>query len=455
MASSSRRIVTTPARVFSLIWLGQLVSSLGTGLTQFSVGVFVYQNSDSVTEYSLASFFGFLPMVLLAPVAGSMVDRSNRQRVMLLADLGAMTSILLMWCLVSADRAGLWPLQNWHFYLPLAMGAAASTFRVLAFSTTTPLLVSKQNLGRANGMVELAMSAGQLLGPAMAGVLVVRIGLQGVLLIDLVTYLFALGTLLCVRLPQPELDVAQAAARKSLWTDIALGWGFIRERRGLLGLLAFSSAVNLFSVLVTVLITPLVLSFTDPTTLGWVVSCSGVGMVAGGITMGVWGGPKRRIMGVLGAELIAGLALLAAALPASVFVVACAAFVFMFTAPVAMGCSQAIWQSKVPPAIQGRVFATRRMLALVAPPIAALLAGPLTDKIFDPWMAADGALANSVGQVLGTGPGRGIALLYVVLGLMLATCVMLAWSSPRVRAVEEELPDALPPQVIPAAQQQA
>ncbi|WIG98039.1 MFS transporter [Myxococcus sp. SDU36] len=453
MAFSSRNVVTHPARVFSLIWLGQLVSSLGTGLTQFSVGVFVYQNSDSVTEYSLASFFGFLPMVLLAPVAGSMVDRRNRQRVMLLADLGAMTAIGLMWCLVAADRAGLWALQNWHFYPPLALSAAFSTFRILAFSTTTPLLVSKQNLGRANGMVELAMSAGQLLGPALAGVLVVSIGLQGVLLIDLATFLFALATLLSVRIPQPE--AGQREARKSLWTDIALGWRFIRERPGLLGLLAFSSAVNLVSVLVTVLITPLVLSFTDPATLGLVVSCSGVGMVAGGITMGVWGGPKRRIFGVLGAELVAGLALLAAALPASVFVVACAAFVFMFTAPVAMGCSQAIWQSKVPPAIQGRVFSTRRMLALIAPPIAALLAGPLTDKLFDPWMAQDGALASTFGQVLGTGPGRGIALLYVALGIMLAGCVLLTWSSPRVRGVEDELPDALLPTPVPAAQPQA
>ncbi|NVJ05292.1 MFS transporter [Myxococcus sp. AM001] len=453
MAFSSRNVVTHPARVFSLIWLGQLVSSLGTGLTQFSVGVFVYQNSDSVTEYSLASFFGFLPMVLLAPVAGSMVDRRNRQRVMLLADLGAMTAIGLMWCLVAADRAGLWALQNWHFYPPLALSAAFSTFRVLAFSTTTPLLVSKQNLGRANGMVELAMSAGQLLGPALAGVLVVSIGLQGVLLIDLATFLFALATLLSVRIPQPE--PGQIEPRKSLWTDIALGWRFIRERPGLLGLLAFSSAVNLVSVLVTVLITPLVLSFTDPATLGLVVSCSGVGMVAGGITMGVWGGPKRRIFGVLGAELVAGLALLAAALPASVFVVACAAFVFMFTAPVAMGCSQAIWQSKVPPAIQGRVFSTRRMLALIAPPIAALLAGPLTDRLFDPWMAQDGALASTFGQVLGTGPGRGIALLYVVLGIMLAGSVLLTGSSPRVRGVEDELPDALLPTPGPAAQPQA
>ncbi|GHG84844.1 MFS transporter [Comamonas sp. JC664] len=455
MTSTSRRAVTNPIHVFGLIWLGQLISSLGTGLTQFSVGVFVYQNSDSVTEYSLASFFGFLPMMLLAPIAGSMVDRRNRQRVMLMADLGAIATVLLMWGMVSADRSGLWSLKSWHFYLPLALGSACSTFRTLAFSTSTALLIPKQHLGRANGMIELAIGAGQLLSPALAGVLVVNIGLQGVLLINVSTYLCALGALLSVLIPQPTRDESALRARPSLREDVAMGWRFIRERPGLLGLLAFSSAVNLFTVLVTVLITPLVLSFASPTTLGWVVTCAGCGILLGGITMGVWGGPKRRVLGLLGAQSVAGIALWAAAMPATVYVFAGAAFVFMFASPVANGSSQAIWQTKVPPAIQGRVFATRRMLALAAPPLAALLAGPLADKVFDPWMAQDGLLAGSVGQVLGTGPGRGIALLYVVLGFLLVVSVMTAWFSPRVRAVEDELPDALATRTPPLEGQRA
>ncbi|RKG71253.1 MFS transporter [Corallococcus sp. CA054B] len=449
MTSTSRRAVTNPIHVFSLIWLGQLVSSLGTGLTQFSVGVFVYQNSDSVTEYSLASFFGFLPMMLLAPLAGSLVDRRNRQRVMLLADLGAIATVMLMWGLVTADRSGLWSLRSWHFYLPLAMGSACSTFRTLAFSASTALLIPKQHLGRANGLIELAIGAGQLLSPVLAGVLVVKIGLEGVLLINISTYLCALGALLCVLIPQPPLDEDARRGRPPLRTDIVLGWRFIRERPGLLGLLAFSSAVNLFTVLVTVLITPLVLSFASPSTLGWVVTCAGSGMLFGGVTMGVWGGPKRRVLGLLGANLVAGMALWAAAMPASVFLFAGAAFVFMFTSPVATGSSQAIWQTKVPPAIQGRVFATRRMLALAAPPLAALLAGPLADRVFDPWMARDGLLADSVGRLLGTGPGRGIALLYVILGLLLVVSVLAACLSPRIRAVEDELPDALLPPPTP------
>ncbi len=189
-------------------------------------------------------------------------------------------------------------------------------------------------------------------------------------------------------------------------------------------------------------------SFADPATLGWVVSFSGVGMLAGGVAMGVWGGPRRRILGVLGFQLLSGVALFAAALPATPGMLAGAAFVFMFAMPVMVGSAQAIWQVKVPAGVQGRVFAVRRMVSLSAPPVAALLAGPLADGVFEPAMASSGALADSVGRVLGTGPGRGIALLFVVLGILAALNVLLAWLSPRIRNVEDDLPDALRPEPV-------
>lgn len=449
MASLTPRAVTHPPHVFGLIWLGQLVSSLGSGLTVFAVTVHIYRNSASLTQYSAASFFAFLPALLFAPVAGVLADRWDRRRLMLTADLGAALAVVLMWLMVMADQRGLWTLRSWHFYLPLAMGTGFSIFRSLAYSTSTALLVSKKQLGRANGLNELALNAGQLLGPAVAGVLVVAIGLQGVLLIDLATFCFVLSILLVVRIPPPPPDDTRQAPR-TLWADIALGWDFIRERPGLIGMLLFLTLVNLFTSIVTVLFTPLVLSFADTRTLGWVVTCSGLGVLVGGLVMGAWGGPKRRIRGILGFQLLAGVALLAAALPASAAVVAGGAFVFMSTVPMVMSCSNAIWQSKVPPAVQGRVFAVRRMVALTAPPLGALVAGPLADTFFEPWMAQGGALAGTFGRVFGTGDGRGIALLYVTMGALLWVNVLVAWLSPRVRDVEEELPDMLPAPTLSA-----
>ncbi|HZI15925.1 MAG TPA: MFS transporter [Myxococcus sp.] len=437
------RRVSHPPSVFGLTWLGQLISSLGSGLTNFAVMVHVYQRSESLTQYSLASFFYYLPMVLLAPVAGALVDRWDRRRVMLLADLGAASVVFLMWLLAKAGEAGPWQPRGWHFYLPLAACAAFSTFRALAYSATTSLLVSKQHLGRANGMIELALNLGHLIGPGAAGYLVLRLGLPGILLIDLVTFLFSALILLGVVFPRLDGDATGGTERASLWGEMTRGWAFIRERPGLRGLLQFVAVSNLFTGLVMVLITPLVLSFADTATLGWVVSFSGLGMLSGGLVMGAWGGPRRRVTGMLGFRLLCGSALFVAALPVDALLVAGAAFAFMFTIPVILGCSQAIWQSKVPSGLQGRVFAVRRMIALSAPPAAALLAGPLADGLFEPWMSPTGALASSAGQVLGTGPGRGIALLFVVLGVLSAVNVLVTWLSPHVRNVEDELPDAV------------
>ncbi|MCP3161826.1 MFS transporter [Myxococcus qinghaiensis] len=437
-----QRVITHPPAVFGLTWFAQLVSSLGSALAGFSVMVHVYRSSDSITEYSLASFFSFLPMVLISPVAGAVVDRWDRRRIMMLADVGAGLTMLLMWLMLMADGAGLWALRSWHLYLPIAVCSAAGTFRALAYSASTALMVPKQHLGRANGLIELALGIGQLGGPALAGLLVVRIGLQGVLLINLGSFFLSALVLLCVGFPQPARSAAHAV-RASLLEQVAVGWGFIQKRPGLLGLLTCIAVANLFVSLVTVLITPMVLSFADAATLGWIASCSGMGVLMGALLMSVWGGPRRRILGVLGFELLAGLALFAAALPASATVVAGAAFVFMFTTPGVMGCSQSIWQSKVPSELQGRVFAVRRMIALSTPPVAALVSGPLADGLFEPWMAQGGALSGRLGPMLGVGPGRGIALLYLVLGVLCAVNVLVAWLSPRVRNVELELPDVL------------
>lgn len=437
------RTITYPPAVFGLTWLAQLVSSLGSSLAGFAVMVHVYRSSESLTQYSLASFFSFLPMVVIAPIAGAVVDRWDRRRIMLLADTGAGLTVLLMWLMAVADEAGLWSLKSWHLYLPIAVCAACSTFRALAYSASTVLMVPRQHLGRANGLIELALGVGQLVGPAAAGVLMVRVGLKGVLLLNLVSFLGSALVLLGVAFPQPEHGADTGLSGDSLWRRMTLGWDFIRGRPGLLGLLVCIAVANLVVSLVTVLLTPLVLSFTDAATLGWVVSCSGMGVLVGAALMSAWGGPRRRILGVLGFELLAGLALFAAAMPPDARVVAGAAFVFMFTTPGVIGCSQSIWQCKVPAELQGRVFAVRRMMALSTPPVAALLAGPLAERLFEPWMAPGGALAGSLGGVLGTGPGRGIALLYLVLGVLAVLNVLVAWLSPRVRGVEDELPDAL------------
>lgn len=443
--------ITRPLPAFLVMWGGLIVTWFGSGLTTFAIGTFMYQRSGSITEYSLFQFFYFMPMMVLSPVAGALIDRWDRRRAMLLAEIGAGASAALIWLLLLASDKGLWQLELWHLYVLIALGSCFGTFQLPACYAATSLLVPKEHLGRANGMIELAFGAGQILAPLTAGQVLGRIGLQGVVLMDVISFGLSIVLLLFVRFPPPPPLAGQQEGKKSLWRDVAGGWRFIRERPGLLQLMVFIGVLNLITGMVIVLITPLVLSFADVSTLGMVMSFAGVGMVVGAVLMTAWGGPKRRIHGVLGFYLLSALALFAAALPPTAPIVAGGAFVFLMCSPVILSSMQAIWQSKVPPALQGRVFSVRRMLGLAAPPLAALLSGPLSDYVFEPLLAPGGALEHSVGHVLGIGKGRGIALLFVVMGATIVVHTLVSYLSPRIRNVEDELPDTLAEQATPPA----
>jgi DHA3 family macrolide efflux protein-like MFS transporter len=136
----------------------------------------------------------------------------------------------------------------------------------------------------------------------------------------------------------------------------------------------------------------------------------------------------------------------AAGLPPRAWLVGSAAFLFMFSLPMIIGCLQPIWQTKVAPDIQGRVFAARRAIGMVSLPVAMLVAGPLAEKWFEPWLAPGGALADSVGRWIGTGPGRGIGFLFMLLGALTALGVFWATRSKQLMHVETILPDAIPNQ---------
>jgi MFS family permease len=435
-----QRIRAQGKGAFFLIWLGQLVSIIGSGMTSFALGVWVYARSGSATEFALISLFAVLPFILISPIAGVLVDRWDRRNAMILSDtIGAFTT-LAIGLLYSTGN-----LTLWWIYLLTCISSMANAFHIPAYTAAITLLVPKEQFGRANGLVQLAHGAGQLISPILAGVLVNWVDLTGVIAIDLLTFTVAVLTLLSVRIPTPEVSAIGLAARGSLLKESRYGWTYIKERPGLLGLLIFLAVSNFLVGTVIVLSTPLVLSFpsASPAVLGTVLSVAGAGMLVGSMVMSAWGGPKRRINGVLGSITLAALCIIVAGLQPSALLLAVTAFFFLFSTPFTAASSQAIWQSKVAPDVQGRVFAIRGMIAMSATPIAYLSAGPLADYLFQPLLKdAHAPLAGSIGQIIGYGPGRGIGLLYIVYGLLTLLAVVIGYMQPRLRLVEDELPDA-------------
>jgi len=434
----THNIASRGMRVFIIVWLGQLVSLVGSGLTSFALGLWVYEHTGSVTQFALIGLFTALPNIVLSPLAGALVDRWDRRWAMILSDTGAGLCTLMMAFLFLTNR-----IEVWQIYLAAGASAAFGTFQWPAYSAAMTLLVPKKHLGRANGMVQFGQAAAEILAPALAGVLVLTTRIQGILLIDFVTFFFAVTTLLLIRFPGPETTTAAQARKDSLWREASYGWRFITARRGLLGLLVFFAVVKFLWGMVGALIAPMILGFTSADVLGAIISIAGGGMLAGSLVMSAWGGPKRRIDGVLHFELLSGLCFLLIGLRPSAWPVALGAFGAHLTIAIIYGSNQAIWQSKVPPNVQGRVFATQQMIAKSTTPLAYLTAGPLADKLFEPLLAFDGPLTGSIGQITGTGPGRGIGLLFIVMGILKVAVTLGGYLDPRIKLVEDELPDVL------------
>ena len=430
-----------PARrgmvAFVLVAVGQIVSLTGSGLTGFALGAWVYQRTHSTTQFAMILVFTLLPSLIIAPLAGALVDRWDRRRVMILADAGAGLCTLAMALLLFAGQ-----LQVWHIYIAMGLGSIFRGFQTPAYIASVSLLAPKEQLGRANGIMQFGDTSRYLFSPLLAGWLMGSIGVAGVMLIDFATFLFAVSTCLIVRFPRPKAPTTGAARQGSLGREALFGWQYIVARPGLLALLAMYALSNYATLMVDTVLPPMLLNLTTPAVVGSVLSAGGVGMLAGSVLMSAWGGPKRRIYGALGFMLPIGVSVVLMGGLTSIPLIAAATLGYYFPFPITNGCDQAIWQSKVAPDIQGRVFAIRRMIAFSVIPLAYLTAGPLADRVFEP-LVANGPLAAILAPIIGVGQGRGMGLLISTMGLLVILVTVAASLYPRLRKVEDELPDVI------------
>jgi len=435
------RQVLREMRPFSVLWIGQLVSGLGSGLTGFALPVWIYQQTGSAEAFGLLFFAATVPAVLMSPFAGALVDRWDRKWVLLASDgIAALMSIAIA-ALVFTDT-----FEIWHLFVISVLGSAVGTFADPAFTATMGLLVPRQHFTRASGLLHTSGAVVGILTPLVAGVLVSTIGLGGILLIDFVTFLVAVVTLATVHIPRPP---PSGVARRPLLREAHDGWAFVRRHQGLFILMLYFPVVNLATQMANPLFSPMVLSFSTPAQLGLVVSVSSVGMLVGGVLLSAWGGPKRRVRGMVIGQVLGAMCLALIGLRPWLPLVAAGMFLSLLFMPTAQSCSQALWLSKTPPEMMGRVTAIRRMLALSTTPIAALACGPLAERVFNPLLLPGGALAGSVGRVLGVGPGRGIGLMYVLIAGFMLVMTGLLYAHPRVRRLEDEVPDAAPVRPAP------
>ncbi len=187
-------------RGFTILWLGQIVSLLGSAMTWFAFTIWAWKTTGSITALSIVSFSAFLPTVLFAPLAGTFVDRWNRKLVMMLSDAATAIGTLVVLILYATDN-----LQIWHIYIVSILAGFFTAFQYPAYTAAMTTMLPKNQYARASGMLGLAVALSGILAPVFAAALLGPIGMTGIMIIDLVTFLAAFGTLLWIDVPQPTI----------------------------------------------------------------------------------------------------------------------------------------------------------------------------------------------------------------------------------------------------------
>lgn len=426
-------------RGFLLIWVGQIFSMVGSQMTNFAMGIWAWQKTGQATPLALIAFFSFTPLILFSPIAGVLVDRWNRKLVMALSDIGAGLVTLTIFILLVTGN-----LEIWHLYITGVVGGIFGAFQWPAYSAAITLMVPKKHYARVSGMISMAESGVGIFAPIMAGLLVPIIGVAGIIAIDLVTLVIALVFLLLVFIPEPKRKPRDRSSGAFL-RELTYGFRYVIDRRSLLQLQLVFFLGNLFFTIAYTLLNPMILASTrgDSTILGSVQSAGAIGGLAGGLIMTAWGGPKKKIHGVLVGWILIGafgLGLMGLGRTLPYWLVA--HFTMMLFNPMLNGSNQAIWQSKVAPDVQGRVFSVRRLIAQITAPISMAVAGPLADRVFEPAMVSpDHWMGRLLGPIFGTGPGAGMSVLILISGILVVGVGLGAYQSRQIRHVETLIPD--------------
>lgn len=445
----------TGFRGFTVLWAGQSVSFAGSEISSFAVGVWVFQSTGSMGYFGLTLLFAFLPGILVAPFAGAVVDRSDLRRLLIWTDACSTAAKLVVLGLLLAGR-----LELWHVFAAEAISSVLLSFQTPALGAATTLLVPDEHRGRASGMQGASEAVGRTAGPLAAGLLIGPVGLAGIILLDFLTLVAALGTLSVIRLPvrPPAEDEVRGEGGIGL-AELTFGWSFIAARRGLLALVGFGFLVNLSIGMIHTVLTPTVLRISDAAVLGIIMSAAGVAMFAGSTVLGIWGGARRRIHGFFAAGAAVGLSFVIAGAHPGIGALAAGFILLHLALPFLTGSTQPIWQSKTPVAFQGRVFSIRVMLGRASLPVAYLAAPPLA--AWGDRLLANGRAGLPAGTVSALLPQDGAGLLLLMAGMTVLAALGACALSRRVRRIEDLLPDfpagskltpeALQPAAAPAA----
>jgi MFS family permease len=428
----------TGIAAFIIIWITQIISILASGMTGFALSIWMYQKTESATAMGLMQVFYITPFLIMSPIAGVMVDRYSRKLMMMVSDVAGGIGTLFILVMFATGR-----LEFWYLYLAAILTGIGNTFQWPAYSAAISTMIPKEQLGRVNGMMSLMEAGPGVLAPILAGALLPIVKLEGILLFDVATFLLAVSALAFVHIPAPRRTEEGQQSQGGIWKEATYGFRYIFTRPSLLGLQLVFFVGNLFAGIGFTVLAPMILARTAQNSVifGTVQSSFAAGGIIGGLVMSAWGGFKRRVHGVLFGHILLGVGTIFLGMGQNLYWwIPAAVFIDMFI-PLVNGSNQAIWQSKVAPDLQGRVFSARRLIAWFTNPITPIIGGTLADFVLEPAMRTQSSLTSMFGGLVGSGPGAGMGLLLFLCGVGTILVGIGGYLFPAIRNAEDILPD--------------
>lgn len=414
---------------FILIWIGELISSIGSGMTAFALAVYVYQATGNVSLVSMISLAAFLPTILLSPLGGVLADRYDRRLLMIVGDLFSGLGLLYV----------LW---NIHMgtgsMIPIIAGVAFNAIFVAllepSFRATITDLLTEEEYARASGMVQIAGNARYLISPALAGILLAVSDIRLILLLDICTFFITITTVAVVRksIAKPIPKQKQGA-----FAEMKEGFSILRGNRGICTLIALMAFVCFFVGFLQTLVSPMVLAVSDAKTVGILESVCAVGMLVGSLMIGILGIKKNYVRILSSAGMSASAFMALSGVSRNIFITGVGIFLFFLSLPFINTSADVLVRSNVPNEVQGRIWGIISLLSQAGTAVAYALSGVLADWVFEPLLSEQGLLAESVGRLIGVGQGRGIGFMLILSGIGMLPAAFAIGQNRTIRKLEE------------------
>lgn len=408
--------------------VGELVSAIGSGLTSFGLGVYVFEQTGRASAVALVILFAFMPSLLLSAVTGVLADRYDRRLLMALGDsLSAVGPAFILVCMLRGE------VQLWQICAGVTLSSVFSSLLEPAYKATVTDLLTEEQYTKASGLVQAAGSAKYLISPVIAGALLTVSDIKLLLVIDICTFFVTVTSTLVVR---SGLASKKCEREKSFIREFKDGWGTVSENSGVLVLVVMTSVITFFLGFIQTLSTPMVLAFSDSFALGTVQTIAASGMLVTSLIIGIL--PiKSGYAKMLSVSLFcAGIFTAAFGLRENIVLICISGFLFFAMLPFANTSLDFLIRTNIENDLQGRAWGLIGVISQLGYVAAYVLSGALADYVFTPLLLEGGALADSVGKIIGTGSGRGTGFLISVAGVLICMTSVALYNVKSIKRLE-------------------